>query len=333
MPPVTTTRTVVALEELLAGATERVPLRREDGLSGVPMERLLVDGQPCVLKLTSPEIDWVARLWGDTGCRAARVWELGLYDAVAPYVDPLVVGVGYDEERALWGVLMRDATGEFLEEGAVPISVERQDGFLRDMTAMHAAFWGFEDPGGLCRPEQLYRAFSPSGLDREAERGPLTGVPAYAVTAWDGLVAALPGVGEQVRALADEPGPLVAALAQTPRTFVHHDWKGGNLGTRADGRTVLVDWAYPGANAGLADVAWYLANNCDRLTTSKEAVVEGYRAGLERAGITTAGWFERQLELALLGAFVIVGWSKTGDPVELAWWVDRIGGAAAELTR
>ena len=45
-----------------------------------------------------------------------------------------------------------------------------------------------------------------------------------------------------------------------------------------------------------------------------------YRAALERSGVDTAGWWERQLRLALLGGFVQLGWDKTGD--ELAWWAD-----------
>ena len=34
---------------------------------------------------------------------------------------------------------------------------------------------------------------------------------------------------------------------------------------------------------------------------------------------------------ALLGAFVQLGWSKTGDPAELAWWTDRVVPTAARL--
>src|SRR5688572_25746888 len=105
-----TTAAVPPLDELLATATDRVPLRPVDGLSDTPMERLVVDGRRCVLKHLSPEIDWVMRLSGDTACRPARMWELGLYDAVSPYVDPLVLGVGYDDSSHTWGLLMRDAT-------------------------------------------------------------------------------------------------------------------------------------------------------------------------------------------------------------------------------
>ena len=92
---------------------------------------------------------------------------------------------------------------------------------------------------------------------------------------------------------------MVDALAETPATFVTGDWKMGNLGRHADGRTVLVDQAYPGQAPGLYDLLWYVALNRQRLPVSKEATIEAYRAGLEAAGIDTGGWFERQLGLSV----------------------------------
>ena len=324
-------RRVVPMAELLAGATDRVPLRPADGLSFAPMERLVVDGRRCVLKVLSPASDWVMRHTNDTACRPARLWELGLFDVVAPHVDPLVLGVGHED--GTWGLLMRDATDEFLEEGSAPIPAERQRLFLRDMAGMHAATWGFRHVDGLARPEDYYALFAPQTLEREAARAPLTGPPAHVAGGREQLAAAVPAFAADVDVVCHETDRLVRALAETPTSLVHHDWKGGNLGTRPDGRTVLVDWAFPGANAPLADIGWYLACNCDRLTTSKEQVVDDYRAELERAGVDTAGWFERQLDLALLGAFVILGWSKAGDPAELGWWVDRTAAVARELAR
>lgn len=329
----TTTRTVVPLHELLAGATERTPMRPPDGLSDVPMERLVVDGQRCVLKLVSPELDWVMRMVRDTVCRPALVWESGLLDRVADHVDALVLAVGHDATAGTWGLLMRDATGDFLPDGAAPIPVARQDAFLRDMAGMHAATWGMAPVPGLATPEDAYHLFSPAALEAEARRGPLTGVPAAVAPGKAALRSLVPGVAEDLEALSLDVAPLVAALAETPRALVHHDWKGGNLGTRADGRTILVDWAFPGVSAGCADLAWYLACNCDRLQTSKEQVIAQYRRELERAGVDTDGWFERQLELALLGSFLTLGWSKTGDAAELGWWVERTAGVARDLLR
>ncbi len=100
------------------------------------------------------------------------------------------------------------------------------------------------------------------------------------------------------------------ALAQTPRTFVHGNWKLDNLGTDDAGRTVILDWEQPGRGAPLSDLAWYLAINCRRLPQTKEESIDGYRGALEDLGIGTAHWWERQLSLSLLGALVQFGWEK-----------------------
>ena len=49
--------------------------------------------------------------------------------------------------------------------------------------------------------------------------------------------------------------------------------------------------------------------------------------------MSTMDWWDRQLELSLLGAFVQLGWSKTGDEAELGWWTRRVLAPARELLR
>ena len=129
------------------------------------------------------------------------------------------------------------------------------------------------------------------------------------------------------------PGPLVEALAGTPRTFVHSNWKLDNLGTDDAGRTVLLDWEQPGRGAPLADLAWYLAINCRRLPQSKEDSIEAYRRALEACGVDTGPWWDRQLALCLLGAMVQFGWEKAlgGYDEELAGGRRRSVRAAALL--
>ena len=110
------------------------------------------------------------------------------------------------------------------------------------------------------------------------------------------------------------------------------DWKMGNLGRHADGRTVLVDQAYPGEAPGLYDLLWYVALNRQRLPVSKEATIEAYRAGLEAAGIDTGGWFERQLGLSIIAVMATFAWEKAlGDADELAWWSAQVAEARAWL--
>jgi hypothetical protein len=317
--------------ELLAGASSREPLTAVDGLSGVRMESVVIDGERFVAKWLGQDVDWIARMSGDTECRPVVMWETGLYDRVAPYVDAAVVGASRDRDTGRSVILMRDVSAYLLPEGAVPLTADDQEAVLDAMAGMHAGLWGFEPLPGLCTSHAMYHFFAPDNIAAEAAIG--TPVPSAAVRAWEELHRIAPAAAEAWMALATEPAPLVRALEETPQTLVHSDWKGGNLGRRPDGRTILLDWAFPGAGAGCRDLAWYLAVNCDRLPSSKEHAIQLYQASLERRGIDTAAWFDRQLELCLLGAVVLLGWSKTGDAAELAWWTERTDAVAAELLR
>jgi len=175
------------------------------------------------------------------------------------------------------------------------------------------------------------QALSTLTEDREAARGALEGVPSYIGPGWAALDAAIPALTPRLRALATDPTPLAQAMAKLPQTLVHGDWKAGNLGALPDGRTVLVDWAWPGPALCTVDLGWYLAVNPTRLPESKEDTIAAYRAALQQRGVDTGPWWDRALDLALLGSFLQLGWSKAGEPAELAWWVDRCAATAAEL--
>jgi thiamine kinase-like enzyme len=98
----------------------------------------------------------------------------------------------------------------------------------------------------------------------------------------------------------------------------------GNLGSHPDGRTILVDWAYPGAGPPCWDLAWYLALNRARLPESKEETIEAFRGSLRTHGVDPAGWFEVQVALCLLAMMASFGWEKAlGDDAKLGWWVER----------
>jgi aminoglycoside phosphotransferase (APT) family kinase protein len=168
---------------------------------------------------------------------------------------------------------------------------------------------------------------------REAAAGHDDAVPRAVAPGWAALRAADPAAHDVALALATDPTPLVDALAETPTTLVHGDWKYGNLGSHPDGRTILLDWGWPGRGGPCVELAWYLAVNCDRLPESKQDATRALRAALERRGVTTAGWWDRQLELALLGGFIQLGWSKTHDPAELGWWTERVLPVGRDLLR
>ena len=71
---------------------------------------------------------------------------------------------------------------------------------------------------------------------------------------WPLFAQVAPRAAEVITPLSLDPAPLVDALASTPSTLVHGNWKLDNLGTTPDGRTVLLDWETPGRGAALSDL-------------------------------------------------------------------------------
>jgi thiamine kinase-like enzyme len=135
------------------------------------------------------------------------------------------------------------------------------------------------------------------------------------------------------RAVQADPEMLTGPLAATPVTFLHGDWKMGNLGTHPHGRTILIDWAYPGSGPACWDLCWYLALNQARLPESKEATITRFRNALERHGVTTSDWFDTQLDLCLIGIMATFGWEKAlGHDDELRWWERRVTDAVDRQT-
>jgi hypothetical protein len=312
-----------SVDEMVAGASLREPLdKAADSLSGSPFERVVLDGEPYLVKYVGAEFDWLARALGDRECFVRKLWRRGVLAALPKQIDHTIAAVS--EEPAL---LLRDVGQWLVPSGSAALPIQQHRRFLAHMAEMHATFWGFTDDMGLLPPGNRYMALTPATGERELDDP----VPRMLVGGWQALAEAAPEAHRHALALARDPAPLVAAMEATPATLVHGDWKAGNLGSHPDGRTILLDWGWPGRTGPLVDVAWYLAVNCDRLPESKEDTIAAYREALEDNGIATELWWERQLGLALLGGFLQLGWSKTGNPDELEWWVRRVVPVARAL--
>ncbi|MGZ4692896.1 MAG: phosphotransferase [Acidimicrobiales bacterium] len=316
-----------SIASLLAGVTWREPLVADDGKSGNTLERVEIDGTRYVVKHQSVEADWIMRVTGDRVFWPHRLWRGGLLDHVPPTIDHAVVAMAVDGQGpgAQLAILMRDVGASLIPEGDDPVPAEVHEGLIDDMAALHAAFWGWHDELGLQTMPQRLAMFAPATIAPELRvAGSPDAVPVpirVADQGWRRLPEVAPGLAALVMPFHDDPTPLIGALASTPATFVHGDWKMGNLGRHDDGRTVLLDWAYPGEAPGCWDLMWYLALNRARLPQSKEQSSARYRTGLEAAGIDTSGWWERQLGLSSIAMMVVFGWEKAvGDADELAWW-------------
>jgi hypothetical protein len=327
-----------SLAGLLATATEREPLAEAPGKSGAVLERVVIGGEPYLLKHLDLATDWTMRASGCLSGAPLVLWERGILARLPASINQPIVAaarLGRSGPGPSGGclLLMRDVGAWLVPATDEPISLGQHLRFIEHMADLHAAFWEGGDDLEVIPPMHRYLELSPWMARAEQAAGSAHLVPRLVGEGWPLLERVAPVAAAIVAPLAVDPGPLVEALAGTPATLVHSNWKLDNLGTDDQGRTVLLDWEQPGRGAGLSDLAWYLAINCRRLPQSKENAIEAYRGALEARGISTGPWWERQLGLCLLGALVLFGWEKAlgGYDEELAWWETQAVKAAALL--
>jgi hypothetical protein len=314
-----------SVEELLAGATTRTPMTAPDAKSGATFERVEIDGRRYVVKHVGWELDWIARAHGDLGPASVQVWSSGLLDRLPPEIDHAYAGAARTDRGG--ALLLHDVGAHLVPPGDSPLSESDHLAFLDALAALHATFWGWTDDAGLTPLANRFLMFSRWMLQVEEARGFPNAVPPIARDGWTRLRVVAPRMSAVLDPLGRDPSALVNALASTPSTLVHGDVKLGNLGRRPDGRVVLIDWALPGQGVAGMEIAYYVAINRARVPASftREQTIAEYRAALERRGVATSPWWERQLALGLLGMMVLLGWEKAlGPPDELAWWEARV---------
>ena len=339
--------------EMLTGVTERTVLDGVPGKSGARLERVIIGGQGYVLKHLDLGADWTMRASGSLRGAPLELWERGILARLPDCFNQPIVGAAPEERGPSPGqqqpgrdpasprgcaLLMRDVTPWLVPATDDLIPVGQHQSFLRHMAELHAAFWACGPEFDVVPAMHRYLELSPWMAQAEAATGSATGtahlVPQLVGQGWPLLADVAPAAAAVVTPLAYDPGPLVDALAGTPHTFVHGNWKLDNLGTDDQARTVVLDWEQPGVGAPLSDLAWYLAINCRRLPQPKETSIGVYRDALEDSGVDTGPWWDRQLALCLLGALVQFGWEKAlgGYDEELAWWEAKAVQAAPLLS-
>ncbi len=320
-----------AVSRLLAEASWREVVSPTDGKSTSAFERVRIEGQRYFLKRLSPAGDWIMRATGDHVHRPFLVWRAGIMDQVPACIDPAIVameieGSGDDAELR---ILMRDVGAYLVPEGDDPIPQAQHEGFIDHLAQLGATFWGFEDTvGGLTTMAERLRFFCAANVAGELAVAQPPGPIVAADAGWRALRSRSVLLAEVACTVWDDPSLLTVPLAATPATFLHGDWKMGNLGSHPDGRTILLDWAFPGSGPACWDLCHYLALNRARLPEMKEATVARFRASLERHGIATSGWFGAQLDLCMIGIMAVFGWEKAlGDEDELRWWERQVAEA------
>ena len=310
---------VSSIAELLADAAD-VTAIDSAGKSGALLERVIIGGEPHVVKYLDPSTDWTMRAAGVEGSATLELWRRGILTRLPASINQPIVGIAYED--GVTALLMRDV-GDWLvpvSDDVVPLDQHLR--FLDHMADMHATFWQTPDDIDVVSNRTRYLELSPHTAEREAALGSTHAVPPLIGEGWPLLAEVAPTAAAIVTPLATDPTPLVDALSGTPETLVHGNWKLDNLGTDPQGRTVLLDWELPGRGPALSDLTWYLSINCRRLPHPKEDAIDAYRESLEGHGVDTEAWWSRQLGLCLLGTLVQFGWEKAfaGYDDELAWW-------------
>jgi hypothetical protein len=61
-------RAATSIDELVGAATSREPLEHGDSKSGSTLNRVIIDGEPFVVKTMHSDVDWIARTLGDLCC-------------------------------------------------------------------------------------------------------------------------------------------------------------------------------------------------------------------------------------------------------------------------
>ncbi|MBT3995651.1 MAG: phosphotransferase [Chloroflexi bacterium] len=311
-----------SVEELLRGVDVAGEIDAADSRSGAKLERVEIDGEKFVLKRISWSQDWLMRTSDDTAGWTARAWESGIMSHIPDSIDHTTVGAARwaSAEGADTAVLMRDVVG-IVPDGDSVVPLDQHLQLIDRMAELHAHFLGFSGVEGLMPLENRLLFLSPNVAKKELEYDPTSQIPGFVIEGWKQFAEKAPELSRVVLPLLDDVSPLVKAMQETPFTFMHGDWKATNLGTSEDGRTILIDWAFPGFGPGCGELVWYLALNAARNPQSKEETISVYRNALERHGVDGAPWFDRQLELAILGVMVQFGWEKAlGGGDEFKWW-------------
>lgn len=319
-----------SVDDLLAVAERREPFVNPDGRSAAAFERVWIGGRPHIVKYAHLDDDFTMRVSGDLACRPVRAWAEGLLDAAPGLVDHTLVGAALGGGRNGWGaaLLMRDVSDDLVAAGNAPFTTDEHALLVDRLAGWCAATWGFrDDPVGgphLLPYEARWAWFGLTTLDAERALGWPERVPAIAAEGWERFFARAPhDVAPVIDALWRDCTPLADILRTTPSCLLHGDAKASNMGIAADGRMVLIDWAYVGEGPACHDLCWHLALDREKLPVPKEAAIEAFRLGLRHHGVDTAGWWDRQLGLCLLGALVLFGWEKAyNDDAELGWWCD-----------
>ena len=138
------------LDELVAGATDRVEVRTLRREVGARFERLRIDGVPHFLKVLSAEDDWIMRVTGNTTTGSSRSGGPACTPASRRHrPHDRRHGARGRRASARLAILMTDCSETWCRPATTPVPAEHHAGLIDHMAAMHAHFLGWHDDLGL----------------------------------------------------------------------------------------------------------------------------------------------------------------------------------------
>jgi hypothetical protein len=323
-----------------------------DGWSGATFTTIDRDDRRFVLKRISLATDWIAVATRDDDRREAWIATLGAGAGLpVPYL-----GAAADGDDAI--VLSPDLSVELIaweRSGHEPaIDADTTERVLRAVARLHASAW--ERPLEAARvrdgrpplpwcplAERLTLLTRPSATRYRDAGNP---VGERFLAGWDAFDRLAPRAARDVvDGLADDPGPLVRALAGLPAVGLHGDLKLANVALLEDGGVAFIDWQMTLVAPVAVEVGWLLVSNSDSLATTPDESLDAYRAaiGVEAGPVIDAvvGDADVQDDLTAIVGLLLRGWRKGLDTAagvmlpcglaaeeDLAWWCDRAVSAA-----
>jgi hypothetical protein len=350
-------------------AIERVP----SGLGGGRLLRLTIEHtvgaatwrEWLVMKTLLPGDGWLGVASGDSRLREVQLWERGLLQTLPYDIATGVSGwalLGDPDHPSAGALLMDDLGAQLLRRpeqpppGRLPLSVVV---LLERLAGLHARYWQearlSDSALGLMSPRDALLLISPESVRTGLAIGDANPYLPLAAQGWDALFRlAPPTAAERLRTFFTDPEPIARAIVALPKTLVHGDVWGQNLGwlpptdraPRRGRRLLLLDWALALAGPATYDPLWLCGGwhtldprrvlACYRIYLERHLCARGvslspttWLALVDAGYLRTAGAcgeaFGRAAEEAPSGHARVVAESRA------RWWAERAALAADRL--
>jgi len=350
-----------------------------DGLSGADLARARLcapvgawPGAPCgprsrVVKRIVAETGWLGAATHDTRVREATLWRAGLPQwlprRIALATERVTLADASAGAPASAVLLMRDERSHLMRQPfRTPLRRLPADllPLLDALAALHARFWQaslLDDATlGLASQRDTLLWLSPAVVAERIAAGDPQPYLELALRGWEAFFRLIPAAdAATLHAVFAQPETALRAIEALPRTLIHGDIWGPNLGAlpptrrspRMGHRTLLLDWSLTAAAPAPYDVlslfgAWH--------TLRPTTLMAAYHARLTRRlaarGIRLAAHEWQGLSDAAYLRTTLTGgeaWARAVEdapsPVarrqalaRLTWWAQRGARAAQRLT-